>query len=85
MRKLEISQFSDPARGGRRVEVLTSSRRTTVLWPGGVRSVTISENWKDIGTLMEPITNHVPEQPTSYAAKLVAAHVKAQKEQFLGG
>ena len=66
----------DPARGGRKIEMRTSSRFTTVMWPGGVCSETLSENWKDIGTLMEPITNHVPEQPASYAEKLLLARSK---------
>jgi hypothetical protein len=42
------------------------------------REVT-TEWWKDIGTVMDPIENHVPEQPASYAKKLLQAHVDAQR------
>ena len=77
--KTRISKFSDPARGGRKIEMLTSSRHTTVMWPDGVCSETYSENWKDIGTIMEPITNHVPEQPASRAKKMLQARLDEQR------
>ena len=78
MNTIRINKRIDPARGGRQVEMLTSSRRTTVLWPDGITSETHSENWKDIGTLMEPIENHVPEQPKSRAFKLVQERAARQ-------
>lgn len=35
-------------------------------------------SWIPKGFLMAPIENHVPEQPKSYAHKMLAAHVAAQ-------
>lgn len=64
MKRVRISKFSDPAKGGRSVEFLSSSRHTTVRWPG-YTSETHSENWIHAGVLMDPIENHVPEQPTN--------------------
>ena len=62
---IRINKFSDPARGGRKVEVRTLNRRTTVVQPAGLTEETTRENWRDIGTLLDPVRNHVKEQPTN--------------------
>lgn len=65
MSTIRINQFTDPARGGQQMQALTFTRRTTVLYPGGITKVTTTEYFKDIGTLMREVPNHVPEQPTN--------------------
>ena len=62
---VRISRFHDSDRQGRRVEFRTFHRQTTVMYPGGIRKEVTTEYWKDVGTLREPITNYVPEQPTN--------------------
>ena len=74
MNEIRINKFIDPARGGRQIEMRTFSRRTTVLYPGGISQETAVDYWKDIGTMMEPITNHTPEQPASLARKIMQAN-----------
>jgi hypothetical protein len=76
---IRISKFSDPARGGRRVEVRTFSRHTTVRWSRDLTRETTLEWWKDVGTLMDPIENHVPEQPASFAKRMLQARNDARR------
>jgi len=61
---IRINRFSNPALGGRTVEFLTSERKTTVVHPG-YTAETHSQNWMHAGVLMDPVRNHVPEQPTN--------------------
>ncbi len=75
MSEIRISKWHDSARGGRRVELRTSSSTTTVLHPGGISEETHSEKWLDVGTLMAPVTNHTPEQPKSLAEKMLQRHL----------
>ncbi len=77
---IRISKFHDRIRGGRMVEMRTSSRQTTVLHPGGISAETHSENWLDIGTLMPTNINHVPEQPKSLAEKMLQRHLDSKRD-----
>jgi len=45
--------------------------------PGGLCFETTKEVWMDVGTLMEPIENHVEEQPKSLAHKLMLRRLHA--------
>ena len=62
---IRISKFSNPARGGKRVELRTFHRQTTVKWSKDLTHERTEEYWRDIGTLMDPVENHVKEQPTN--------------------
>ena len=62
---IRISKFNNPARGGRTVETTVLDRHTTVMQPNGICEETHRLHWKDIGTLMNPVENHVQEQPTN--------------------
>ena len=81
---IRYGQFSNPERGGRKIEERILNRHTTVVLPDGITKETTTEVWLDIGTLMEEVTNHVPEQPKSFAQKLLERHIAAQREQFGG-
>ena len=76
---LRVATRSNPDRGGKKVESRTFKRNTTVVLPGGLVREDTREYWKDIGTVMDTIENHVPEQPASYAKKLLQAHLDAQR------
>jgi len=82
--KIRYGNFVDPARGGRKIEERISRTSSIVRHPDGVTVETTRESWLDIGTLMEPIENHVPEQPKSFAQKLLENHLAEQREQFSG-
>ena len=60
-----ISRFSDPARGGRRVEFRTWHSKSTVKWSRELTKETTREWWRDVGTLMDEVKDHVKEQPTN--------------------
>ena len=60
---VKISPFHDSERGGRRVRFLTFDRQTTVMEPGGLERIDTRKYYKDVGTLMGEVENHVPEQP----------------------
>jgi len=77
MKTIRISKFSNPARGGRMVEMRTAYGRSCVMQPGGLCFETTKEVWMDVGTLMEPIENHVEEQPKSLAHKLMLRRLHA--------
>jgi len=68
---LRITTRVDPARGGKRVETRVAYSKATILERNSLRTERITEVWCDIGTIMSPITNHVPEQPKSLAYKLL--------------
>jgi len=74
--KVRYAKYSNPTRGGRMIEERILNRLTTVVFPDGVTYETRREAWLDIGTLMDPIENHVKEQPTCYAQKLLQAHIE---------
>lgn len=71
MKTIRIAQYPDSDRGGRRVDKLVESSKRIIMRPGGYCEITTRELWKDIGTLMNPVLNHVPEQPKSLAHKLL--------------
>lgn len=78
MSRTRISRFSDPARGGRRVELKVNDRFTTVLHPEGVTEEVHRVTWRDVGTLMDGVENHVKEQPTNrWKQRLIDAQRKA--------
>ena len=82
--KIRYGNFVDPARGGRKIEERIKYAVSTVKHPDGITVVNTQEVWLDIGTLMEPIKNHVPEQPKSLAQKLLEAHIEKQREVYGG-
>ena len=40
-------------------------------------------DWIHSGRLMPAVENHTPEQPTSYAKKLLQAHINANRTDFI--
>jgi len=65
MSKIKINGHFNTVRGGHRVEFQRTHNTATVMHRGGLRVVTTTVTHKDVGTLMAPISNHVPEQPTN--------------------
>lgn len=73
MSTVRISKFSNPETGGKRVQFRSLDRTTTVEWPG-YTTVTHKQVWRDVGTLMDEVENHVKEQPTNrWKQKLIDA------------
>lgn len=64
MSNVRISKFSDPAKGGKRVQFSDLNRTSTVEYPGYTK-VTHTRIWRDVGVLMDEVKNHVKEQPTN--------------------
>jgi len=78
-KRTRISIFHDPARGGRKVERLEFVRHTIVIERDGVTHETTQEWWKDIGTIMPPVQNHIKEQPTNkWKQRMIDAQRGAQ-------
>lgn len=77
MSHVKISKFSNPATGGKRVQFKTLDRTSTVEWPG-YTTVTHKIVWRDVGTLMDEVKNHVKEQPTNRWKQRL---IDAQREQ----
>lgn len=78
MSKVRINEWPDRNRhGGRTVRFLTFSRKTTIMEPGGLERIDTREYWKDVGTLMPEVTNHVPEQPTNRYKQLLIERGRA--------
>ena len=74
MRNMRISKFSNPATGGRMVEVRVLDRHTTVIQPGGLCEETHRKHWQHVGTLMDEVKDHVKEQPTNrYKQRIIDA------------
>ena len=77
MSRVRINRFSNPERGGRQVEALTFVRKTIVIERDGITHETTQEWWKDIGTIMPPVQNHIKEQPTNkWKQRLIDAQRK---------
>lgn len=70
MSNVKIGRFSDPAKGGKRVQFKDLDRTSTVEYPGYTK-VTHTVIWRDVGTLMDEVTNHVEEQPTNRYKKIL--------------
>jgi hypothetical protein len=80
MTHVRISKFSDPARGGKRVQFKDFDRTSTVEYPGYTK-VTHTVIWRDAGVLMDEVKNHVKEQPTNkWKQRLIDAQRKAAAE-----